>query len=108
MRVVRVGIHQHADATHALGRLCARGERPRRRAAEQRDELSAVDHSITSAARARSVSGTASPRAFAVLRLMTNSYFVGACTGRSAGLAPLSILSMYVAARRNVSSESAK
>src|SRR5689334_20816439 len=33
-------------------------DRPRRRAAEQRDELAAPDHSITSSARARSVSGT--------------------------------------------------
>src|SRR5262249_3633401 len=30
-----------------------------------------------------------SPSAFAVLRLITSSYLVGACTGRSAGLAPL-------------------
>ena len=27
--------------------------------------------------------------AFAVLRLITSSYFVGACTGRSAGFSPL-------------------
>jgi hypothetical protein len=47
-------------------------ERPRRRAAEQRDELPAV-HSITSSARACSVSGTVRPSAFAVLRLMTNA-----------------------------------
>ncbi len=32
-------------------------------------------------------------RAFAVLRLMTSSNFVGCSTGRSAGLAPLRILS---------------
>jgi transposase len=31
----------------------------------------------------------ASPSAFAVLRLITNSYLVGACTGRSAGFSPL-------------------
>ena len=29
------------------------------------------------------------PSAFAVLRLITNSYLVGACTGRSAGFSPL-------------------
>src|SRR5262245_30196460 len=29
------------------------------------------------------------PSALAVLRLMTSSYFVGACTGRSAGFSPL-------------------
>jgi hypothetical protein len=33
------------------------------------------------------------PSAFAVLRLMTSAYFVGACTGRSAGLSPLRIRS---------------
>ena len=46
-------------------------------------------YSITSSARARSVAGISRPSAFAVLRLMTNSYLVGAWTGRSAGLSPL-------------------
>jgi hypothetical protein len=32
--------------------------------------------------------GTSRPSAFAVLRLMTSSYLVGACTGRSAGFSP--------------------
>jgi hypothetical protein len=32
------------------------------------------------------ISGTVRPSAFAVLRLMTISYLVGACTGRLAGL----------------------
>src|SRR5262249_25180235 len=63
--------------------LRARRERPRRRAAEQRDERAAL-HSITSSARASSVGGTSRPSALAVLRLITSSYFVGACTGRSA------------------------
>jgi hypothetical protein len=35
---------------------------------------------ITSSARARMLSGTVSPIAFAALRLTTSSYFVGACT----------------------------
>src|SRR5947209_4308859 len=63
-----------------------------RRAAEQRDELAASHfcaHSITSSARASRVSGTVRPSAFAVLRLITSSYLVGACTGRSAGFSPL-------------------
>src|SRR5262249_54500930 len=69
--------------------LCARRERPRgRRAAEQRDEL-APSHSITSSARASNVVGTSRPSALAVFRLITNSYLVGACTGRSAGFSPL-------------------
>src|SRR5262249_33997697 len=57
-------------------------------AAEHRAEPAAA-HSLTSAARASSVSGAVRPRAFAVLRLITSSYFVGACTGRSAGFSPL-------------------
>src|SRR5215469_2182191 len=74
--------------------LRARRERPRGcRAPEQRDELAALHHSITSSARARSVAGTSRPSALAVLRLITSSYFVGACTGRSAGFSPLRIRS---------------
>jgi hypothetical protein len=45
-------------------------------------------HSITSSARASSEGGTVRPSAFAVLRLMASSYFVGACTGRSLGFSP--------------------
>src|SRR5262249_14952516 len=79
---------QHSDPPHALTLLRPRRSRPRRRAAEQRDELAPPDHSITSSARASSVSGTAKPSAFAVLRLITKSYLVGACTGRSDGFSP--------------------
>jgi hypothetical protein len=46
-------------------------------------------YSITSSARASNVGGISRPSAFAVLRLMVSSYFVGACTGRSAGFSPL-------------------
>src|SRR5262249_5672658 len=46
-------------------------------------------HSITSSARASNVGGTSMPIALAVLRLITSSYLVGACTGRSAGFSPL-------------------
>jgi hypothetical protein len=60
---------------------------------EPRDELAPL-HSITSSARASSVGGTVRSRALAVLRLMTTSYLVGACTGRSAGFSPLRIRSM--------------
>jgi hypothetical protein len=48
-------------------------------------------YSITSSARASSVGGTSRPSAFAVLRLSTRSYLVGACTGKSAGFSPLRI-----------------
>ena len=50
-------------------------------------------HSITSSARARSAWGTSRPSALAVFKLMTNSNLVGACTGRSPGLAPFKIRS---------------
>src|SRR5215469_1409677 len=46
-------------------------------------------HSIISSARASSEGGTVRPIALAVLRLITSSYLVGACTGRSAGFSPL-------------------
>jgi hypothetical protein len=42
-------------------------------------------HSITSSAMASTVGGISRPSALAVLRLITNRYFVGACTGRSEG-----------------------
>jgi hypothetical protein len=51
-------------------------------------------YSITSSARASSAGGTVRPRALAVLRLMTNLYVDACSTGKSAGLAPLRILSM--------------
>src|SRR5262249_21062542 len=76
---------QHPNSVTLRRLLRARRERPRRRAAEQRDEL-APFHSITSSARASNEAGTSRPSAFAVLRLITSSYLVGACTGRSAGL----------------------
>src|SRR5262249_31633289 len=86
------------------GPLRQRRERPpRRRAAEQRDELAPANHSITSSAGAGSVSGTVRPSALAVLRLTTSSNLVGCSTGRSAGLAPLRILFTKAAARRNMS-----
>ena len=52
-------------------------------------EPDASSYSITSSARASSVGGTSRPSALAVLRLITSSYLVGACTGRSAGFSPL-------------------
>ena len=52
-----------------------------------------VRHSITSSARCNSDGGIVSPSAFEVFTLMTSSNLVGCSTGRSAGLAPLRILS---------------
>src|SRR5262245_43739980 len=85
---------------HLRWLLRPRRERPRRRrAAEQRDELAAPNHSITSSARASSVAGTSRPRALVVLRLITRKNLVGCSIGKSAGFAPLKILSTYRAAR---------
>ena len=53
----------------------------------------AKTYSITSLASASSVGGRLRPSAFAVFRLITSSYLVGACTGRSAGFSPLRIRS---------------
>src|SRR5262245_39067584 len=49
---------------------------------------SASHHSITSSARASTVVGTSRPRALAVFRLTTSSYFVGACTKEGSFLDP--------------------
>src|SRR5215472_10232754 len=85
---------QDADAPHPRPLLRARCERPCRcRAAEQREELAAVAHPITSSAVASRVGGTARPNALAVMRLMTRSNLVGCWTGMSPGLAPRRILS---------------
>src|SRR5438046_8433910 len=58
-----------------------------------------IAYSIT-AARSNNDCGILIPIASAVLRLMTSSDFVGCSMGRSAGLAPLRILSAYPAARQ--------
>src|SRR5262245_30346766 len=79
--------HQHADAPHPHALLRPRRERPRRRAAEQRDEL-ALPHSITSSAIASSDGGTVRPSIRAVSALMTSSNLVACTTGKSAGFSP--------------------
>src|SRR5262249_7440384 len=68
---------QYADHGHRL--LRARRERPCSHSApEQRYEL-APPHSMTSSARASSLSGIWRPSVLAVLRLITSSYLVGFC-----------------------------
>jgi hypothetical protein len=54
--------------------------------AAQQDQHS---YSITSSARASTDCGMVKPSALAVLRLITVSYLVADCTGRSAGFSPL-------------------
>src|SRR6516162_2983860 len=86
-------VRENTDFPKVAGRLRKGSDRPRNdRAAEQRDEI-APPHSITSSASARRVGGTVRPSVLAVLRLMTNSYLVGACTGKSPGFSPLKIRS---------------
>src|SRR5262249_36570273 len=63
---------KHADGRH-VRLLPVRRERPRTRAAEQRDELAAVAHSITSSARASNGSGNERASVLAVLMLSTSS-----------------------------------
>src|SRR5262249_36273144 len=82
--------------------LRPRNNWPRRRTADERDEL-APPHSITSSARASKVSGTVRPSALAVVMFMMRSNLVGCSTGISAGFAPRRILSTKSAARRNKS-----
>src|SRR5438132_7579475 len=65
--------------------------------------LARMTYSITLSARSRSVCGILTPRALAVFKLMTSSNFVGCWIGRSAGFAPLRILSTYTAAWREES-----
>src|SRR2546425_4565699 len=73
---------------------------------ESAEESASVHHSITWSARSSSDCGIVRPSALAVLRLITSSNFVGCSTGRAAGLAPLRILSTYVAVRRKMSRRS--
>src|SRR5262249_6325725 len=93
--------HQDADSLHLVRLLRPRREWPRGGStAEKRDEL-APPHSTTSSAISRKSREIVRPSAFAVLRLMISSNFVGACTGRSAGFSPLRMRSIYPAAKRN-------
>src|SRR5262245_14875432 len=99
----------YEERTNSIGlRLLLRAgrERPRcRRTAEKRDELASL-HSITSSARSRNDSEIASPSVFAALRLTASSNFSADYTGSSPGLAPFTILSTYMAARRYMSARS--
>src|SRR5262249_31495292 len=87
--------------------LRPRRKRPRRRAAEERDELAPQNHSITSSARSRIDGGMARPSAVAALRFTSISNSVGSCTGRSPGFSPRRMRSTYGAARRQMSPRSA-
>jgi hypothetical protein len=66
-------------------------------------EISLASYSITSSARNRNESGSFNPINFAVLRLTVRKNRVGCSIGKSAGLAPLKILSTRAADRRRKS-----
>src|SRR6516225_4156693 len=83
------GCTQKPDDRESARLPCPCRERPRRRAAEQRDEIAALHHSITSSASASSFAGTSRPSTLAATTLMTSSYLVGISTGKSPGFAPL-------------------
>src|SRR5215472_9066871 len=63
-----------------------------------------IAYSISASARVSTDCGMVIPSALAVLRLITSSYFVGACTGKSLGLSPFRMRSTYRAAPRYCSS----
>src|SRR5262249_22711515 len=102
-RPQRQTAHQ-PDTLHPRRLLRTRRERPRRRAAEQRDERAPVAHSITSSASESNLPGTVRRSVLAVVRLITRSNLVGCSTGMPAGLVPQNILSMSSAPRRYKSS----
>src|SRR5437762_1573585 len=72
------------------------------RSLDDQSEEIAPSHSMTSSARASKTGGTVRPSAFAAVRLIISSNRVGCPTGRSAGLAPLIILSTQAAAYRSI------
>src|SRR5215831_2325251 len=74
VRVGRCAVEKPNYRDRRLLRACC--EWPRRRAAEQRDEVASF-HSITSSARSRNASGIVRPSALAVVKLMTRSNLVG-------------------------------
>src|SRR6476660_4063102 len=73
--------------------LPARASRPQAATRLIPESGQSRNHSITLVACTRIELGIFSPSALAVLRLTTSSNLVGCSTGRSAGLAPLRILS---------------
>src|SRR5215468_3033964 len=81
-RVVRSPVHEDTNSPRTFWLLRPRCERPRCRAAEQRDEL-APSHSITSSAMASSDGGTVRPSILAVSTLMASSSFDDCTTGSS-------------------------
>ena len=91
---------RHSAIFHRLDTLPAVSLLVNDRWVERRVRPAVVGHWMISVACCSTDCGMLSPRSRAVLRLMTKSNLVGCSIGRSAGLAPLRILSTKVAARR--------
>src|SRR5262249_34695833 len=92
--VLRTGSLKKANPGHVPCPLSLENEcRGQDTSTHYGNERSPVLYSITSSARASTEGGMVRPRALAVFRLITSSYLLGCSTGRSAGLAPLRILS---------------
>src|SRR5262249_58618599 len=90
LRIGIGGAGEDADTPYGSALLRADAERRGGRGADERDERTA-SHSITSSARASTEAGISSRSVLAVFRVITSSYLVGACTGRSAGFSPFTV-----------------
>jgi hypothetical protein len=99
----RISMMARSDAAPNKGRIQKRKTNRlqiiksslQRTAREQMQQTTSANaaYSITSSARTSNEGGTVRPSALAVFMLMMSSNLVGCSTGRSAGLAPLRILS---------------
>src|SRR5947199_305578 len=89
-------VHKDGDTTNGVASLLrTRHHRPSNTTAHPCNELTPL-HSMTSSARTKTEGGIPMPRACAVLPFTASSNLVGCSTGRSAGLAPLRILTTIV------------
>ena len=88
------------SAAFPVGKVMCRAKAGLRRGTQ----ILRLRYSMISSARASSAAGSVRPSDRAVLELITSSSFVGCSTGRSAGLAPVRILSTQAAAQDQASS----
>src|SRR5262249_17917961 len=90
---VRRGTPEKAQPMDFRGLLGLGGERRGDDGDRSKEKRAPARHGITSSARASTDDGIVRPRAFAVFRFMTSVWLVDCSTGKSAGEAPLRILS---------------
>src|SRR5262249_11970712 len=85
----RIRVANHPEPRDSFQRRLGSGSKRRCEETQNpRNEPSPVHYCISSSARTSTDGGTGRPRAFAVLRLIPSSNFVGCSTERSPGLAP--------------------